>query len=30
MADEFVDLDDVARAVRIYAQLMLDLLGDAT
>ncbi len=30
MADESVDLDDVARAVRIYAQLMIDLLGDAT
>ncbi len=29
MADESVDLDDVARAVRIYAQLMVDLLGDA-
>ncbi len=29
MADESVDLDDVARAVRIYAQLMIDLLGDA-
>lgn len=26
MADEFVDLDDVARAARIYAQLMIDLL----
>ncbi|MDA7949149.1 MAG: M20 family metallopeptidase [Hyphomicrobiaceae bacterium] len=26
MADEFVDLDDVARATRIYAQLMIDLL----
>lgn len=30
MADESVDLDDVARAARIYAQLMIDLLGDAT
>lgn len=29
MADESVDLDDVARAARIYAQLMIDLLGDA-
>ncbi len=29
MADESVDLDDVARAVRIYAQLMIDLLGEA-
>jgi len=27
MADESVDLDDVARAARIYAQLMIDLLG---
>ena len=33
-ANKFVasgpQLDDVARAVRIYAQLMIDLLGDAT
>ncbi len=29
MADESVDLDDVARAVPIYAQLMIDLLGEA-
>lgn len=29
MADESVDLDDVSRAARIYAQLMIDLLGDA-
>ncbi len=29
MADESVDLDDVARVVHIYAQLMIDLLGDA-
>jgi acetylornithine deacetylase/succinyl-diaminopimelate desuccinylase family protein len=29
MADESVDLDDVARAVRIYAQLMIDLLVEA-
>lgn len=28
MADESVDLDDVARAARIYAQLMIDLLGE--
>ncbi len=26
MADEFVDLDDVGRAARIYAHLMIDLL----
>ena len=30
MADESVDLDDVARAARVYAQLMIDLLGNAT
>ncbi len=29
MADESVDLDDVARAARIYAQLMIDQLGEA-
>lgn len=29
MADESVDLDDVVRAARIYAQLMIDLLGEA-
>ena len=29
MADESVDLDDVARAARIYAQLMINLLGEA-
>jgi succinyl-diaminopimelate desuccinylase len=29
MADESVDLDDVARAARIYAHLMIDQLGEA-
>ena len=28
MADESVDLDDVARAARIYAHLIVDLLGE--
>ncbi len=28
MADEFVDLDDVGRAARIYAQLMIDMLDE--
>jgi len=29
MADEAVHLGDVARAARIYAQLMIDTLGEA-
>jgi acetylornithine deacetylase/succinyl-diaminopimelate desuccinylase-like protein len=27
MADESVDLDDVARAARIYASLIVDVMG---